>query len=71
MVYLNDAFIMFDSVTKKQITLSVTEAELMAVVSAVQDMIYVYRVLTSMRLQVQLPMVVEMDNSGARDLANS
>ena len=68
MVYLNDAPIIFGSVTQKHVTLSVTEAELAAVVSVVQD---VYRVVTYMELQVQLPMVVEMDNSGARDLANS
>ena len=70
-VYLNDAPIMFGSVTQKHVTLSVTEAELAAVVSVVQDMMYVYRVVTAMELQVQLPMMVEMDNSGARDLANS
>jgi hypothetical protein len=70
-VYLNDAPIMFQSVTQKTVTLSVTEAELTACVSCVQDMMYVYRVVTSMGLQVELPMVVEVDNSGARDLANS
>ena len=37
----------------------------------VQDMMYVYRVITSMGLQADLPMIAEMDNSGARDLANS
>ena len=52
-------------------TLSVTEAELAAGVSLVQDMMYTYRVVTSMGLQVELPMLVEMDNSGAKDLANS
>ena len=70
-VYLNDAPIMFQSVTQKTVTLSVTEAELTACVSCVQDMMYVYRVVTSMGLEVELPMVVEVDNSGARDLANS
>jgi hypothetical protein len=70
-VYLNDAPIMFGSVTQKHVTLSVTEAELAAVVSVAQDMMYVYRVMKSMELKVQLPMVVEMDNSGARDIANS
>jgi hypothetical protein len=37
----------------------------------VQDMMYVYRVITSMGLQVELPMTAEMDNSGAHDLTNS
>ena len=35
-----------------------------------QDMMYVYRVITSMGLQVELPMTAEMGNSGAHDLAN-
>ena len=34
-------------------------------------MLYVYRVITSMELQVELPMTADMDNSGARNLANS
>jgi hypothetical protein len=70
-VYLNDSPIVFGSVTQKHVTLSVTEAELAAAVSLVQDMMYVYRVMMSLGLEVELPMLVEMDNSGARDLANS
>ena len=62
---------MYGSVTQKHVTLSVTEAELAAAVSLVQDMMYTYRVVVSMGLEVELPMLVEMDNSGARDLANS
>ena len=34
-------------------------------------MLYVYRIIISLGLQVELPMAVELDNSGARDLANS
>jgi hypothetical protein len=62
-VYLNDAPIAFSSVTQKHVTLSVTEAELAPVVTMtmVQDMTYVYRVITSMGLQVDLPMTAEMD----------
>ena len=70
-VYLNDAIVMFQSSTQKHVTLSVTEAELAALVSCVQDMLYVYRIIISLDLQVELPIVVELDNSGARDLANS
>ena len=67
MVYLNDAIVMFQSATQKHVTLSVTEAELAALVSCVQDMLYVYRIIISLGLQVELPMTVELDNSGARD----
>jgi hypothetical protein len=52
---------------------SVTEAKLAAVVtmSMVQDMMYVYWVIMSMGLQVELPMLAKVDNTTARDLANS
>eukprot|EP00970_Alexandrium_tamarense_P014138 scaffold3896_cov260-Alexandrium_tamarense.AAC.1 len=36
-----------------------------------QDMMYLYQSLTKIGLSVELPMVLEMDNSGAVDLANS
>ena len=68
MEYLNDVPIAFSSVTQKHVMLSVTEAQLAAVVTMVQDMMYVYRVITNMGLQVELPMTAEMDNSGACDL---
>ena len=51
--------------------LSVTEAELIAGSSCVQDMIFEKRILESMGLKVKLPMVLEMDNKGAADLINN
>ena len=36
-----------------------------------QDMLYVYRLLESIGLQVELLMMLEMDNKGAVDLANN
>ena len=36
-----------------------------------QDMLHIYRLLESLELKVELPMVLEMDNSGAVDIANS
>ena len=50
---------------------SVTEAETIAAVETVQDMIYTNRVLESIGLKVKTPMVLEMDNKGAIDLANN
>jgi len=70
-VYLCKAPIMFSSLTQKHVTLSVTEAELAAIVAVVQDMMYMYRVVLSMGSKVKTPMLVELDNSGVRDLANS
>jgi hypothetical protein len=57
--------------TQRHVTLSVTEAEGAAGVTEAQDMLNVYNILKSSGLKVQLPMVLEMDNKGAVDLANS
>jgi len=70
-VSVNDIPISFQSVTQKFVKLSVTEAEIAAGVMVAQDMLYIYRLLESLELEVELPMVLEMDNSGAVDIANS
>lgn len=70
-VCLNDALIAFSSVTQKLMLLSVTKALPAAVVNMVQDMMYIYRVVTSIGLHVELPMVAEMESSGECDHANS
>jgi hypothetical protein len=70
-VFLNGAPIMFRSGTQKFVTLSVTEAETAAGVTVAQDMLYVYRLLKSIGLRAELPMLLEIDNSGAVDLANN
>ena len=70
-VFVNSMPICFRSVTQKFVTLSVTEAEIAAGVMVAQDMLYIYRLLESLELEVELPMVLEMDNSGAVDIANS
>ena len=43
----------------------------MARVQCAQDMIYIKQVLENMGLQVEFPMVLIIDNSGAVDLANN
>jgi hypothetical protein len=64
---------MFKSSTQKSVALSVCEAEQTAEVLCDQDMMYVWNVLESMELKVNLPMTLEqeMDNKGAVDLANN
>gem|GEM_PF-6951265 len=69
--YLMDALVTAKSVMQKVVALSVTEAELMSAVQCAQDMLYVMRVLESIGLTVKKPMVLEMDNTGAVDLANN
>jgi len=70
-VFVNCMPICFRSVTQKFVTLSVTEAEIAADVMVAQDMLYMYRLLESLELEVELPIVLEMYNSGAADIANS
>jgi hypothetical protein len=70
-VLLNGAPVMFKSSTQKHVALSVTEAELYAAVSCAQDMLYVMNVLESVELEVELPMILEVDNKGAVGLANN
>jgi hypothetical protein len=53
------------------VALSVTEAELFAAVMTVQDMLFIMRIVESMRLRVKKPMVLEIDNKGAKDLVNN
>jgi hypothetical protein len=36
-----------------------------------QDMLYTKRIIESLGLQVQLPMILEVDNKGAVDLVNN
>ena len=47
------------------------EAERSAGVVTAQDMMYIYCLILSVQCKVALPMVLEMDNKGALDLANS
>lgn len=63
--------ITFCSNTQKYVTLLVTEAESGAGTTAPQDMMYVYHLTESVGLQVEMPMVLEMDNKGAVDMANN
>jgi hypothetical protein len=70
-VYLEDAPTMHRSPTQKTVALSSCKAELNAAVLCAQDMMYQKNTLESIRLKVELPMILEMDNKGAVDLVNS
>jgi hypothetical protein len=70
-VFVEGAPVVFRSATQRFVTLSVTEAETGGGVTTAQDMVYIYRLFTSLGLKVELPMVLEMDNKGAVDLANN
>jgi hypothetical protein len=70
-VYLEDAPTMHRSATQKTVALLSCKAELNAAVLCMQDMIYWKNTLESIRLKVELPMILEMDTKGAVDLVNS
>ena len=69
-VYVEGAIIAVKSGMQKIIALSTTEAEVIAVVQCVQEMIYVMKLIESLRLKVRKPMMVNTNNKGAVDLIN-
>ena len=70
-VFLEEAPITCRSYQQKTVALSTTEAELDAQAKAAQDMLFIYKVLKSMGLKVELPMTLDCDNSGTKDLINN
>ncbi len=68
-VFLKDSPIMAKSSTQKVITLLVTEAELYAATSCAQDMLFVYRLMQTMDMKIDLPMILECDNKEAINLS--
>ena len=70
-VFLEEAVVSAKSVMQKIVALSVTEAETIAAVQCAQEMMLTYKIVISMGLKVKLPMMLEVDNKGAVDLANS
>ena len=52
-------------------TLSVTEAELVVATACAQDMLFSMQLMESIGLTVKKPMILTVDNKGAKDLANN
>jgi hypothetical protein len=69
--FLCGAVITLRSKMMPMVALSVTQAELFAAVMTVQDMLFIMRIVESMGLQVEKPMLLEIDNKGAKDLINN
>ena len=68
---MNGAIILYKSKGQTATTLSVTESELVVAIDCVQDLLFERRVLESIGLQVQLPMILSVDNRGVVDLVNN
>jgi hypothetical protein len=56
---------------QKVVALSSTEAELISGTECAQDMLYSMRVVESLGLKVKKPMILEIHNKGAVDIANN
>ena len=69
-VTLNKAPVVERSRMQKCVTLSVTEAEVMAAVECAQDMLFAANLLESLGLKVKKPMILECDNKGAIELVH-
>ena len=69
--FLNDAPIIMRSKMKQYVDLSVTESELGGATETAQDMLFAMRIIESMGLKVKKPMILYVDNKGAKDLVNN
>ena len=69
--FLNGAMIKMFSNMMRTIALSTTEAELNAAVLEAMDMMLAYYIMRGLKLTVELPMKLYVDNQGAVQLANN
>jgi len=70
-VMINGAVVSFKSVQQKTVSLSSCEAELFAMVSCAQEMVFIKNIFESIGMEVDLPMKLNCDNRGAVFLANN
>jgi hypothetical protein len=59
------------STMQRMVALSFEEAKIFTATNNAQDMLYTKRIIESLGLYVQLPMILEVDNKGAVDLVNN
>jgi hypothetical protein len=70
-VYLNGALIAWKSKSHKIVTLSSTEAEYMALCDLCTEVLFIKQLLENMGLQIELPIQLQVDNTGALFLAEN
>ena len=70
-VFLNGSPVHWKSKMQECVTLSVTEAELVVATSCAQEMLYIKKVLDSIGIGINLPMILKVDNKGVKDLINN
>jgi hypothetical protein len=69
--FLNDAPVIMKSNMRCITDLSVTESGLGGATATAQDMLFVMQILESMELKRKKPMILYIDNKGAKDVANN
>ena len=62
-VYLEGSLISVRSGMQKIVALSVSEAEVIALVQCVQEVMFAKKILESMQLKVKIPIEIEVDNN--------
>ena len=70
-VYYCGAPISWKSKSGNSVTLSSTEAEYFASSETAKELLFVYNLVKSMELNLELPMILNVDNTGAIYLANN
>jgi len=70
-IYCNGLPIAWRSKGQKSVTLSSTEAEYVAISEAVRELRFVYQVMKSLKIEVKLPIRLNVDNLGAIFLAKN
>ena len=69
-VKMEDTVVAVKSGMQKVVALSTTEAETIAIVQCVQELLYIMKLIESLKMKVRKPMIVYSDNKGAVDLIN-
>jgi hypothetical protein len=70
-IYYCGAPISWKSKSGKSVTLSSTEAEYYASSEAAKELVFVHNLIKSMGIELQLPIILQVDNTGAIYLANN
>jgi hypothetical protein len=70
-VFLKDVLVSMKSGQQKSVTLSTVEAELVSGTQCMQDMLFVMWAMESIWLKVKKPMLLQIDNKEAVNLANN
>ena len=69
-IYIQDVLVSWKSKSQRQVSLSSSEAEYIALSEAVKEMIFIKQVMSTLNVEVKTPMTVYCDNMGAIYMPN-